>query len=307
LAIGIGTAETSARSATVDRVDASRAVDQPELIDGWTDSKRPGRFGWLFASIWLAYLGPTLQSAWEIDQPVRRVAAVATVLVFAAGYAHTFYVARHSRWMGERLHNLSSSERIIRLSLAIGLTVLGCSLIGQSGLAFTVYLVVTAIIMLPLRAGIAFVAATMVAVEIATRTIPGWKVDNGLLFSLFVSALAIWGITQMVARNVQLAGARAEIAALAVAQERSRFARDLHDLLGHSLTVVTVKAELAGRLIAIDPDRAEKEIADVERLARDALADVRAAVSGYREVTLATELVSARTALEAAGIIAELP
>jgi two-component system sensor histidine kinase DesK len=112
---------------------------------------------------------------------------------------------------------------------------------------------------------------------------------------------------QLIRRNAQLAEARSEITRLAVAEERSRFARDLHDILGHSLTVVAVKAELAGRLVRLDPEKAEHEIADVERLSREALADVRRALSGYREVTLMGELASARSALAAAGIEAELP
>ena len=109
----------------------------------------------------------------------------------------------------------------------------------------------------------------------------------------------------MLQRNVELAQAQRTIAELAVKAERSRFARDLHDILGHSLTVLTVKAELAGRLVALDPERAEREIGEVEALARQALADVRAAVAGYREVSLPGELASARAALEAAGIVAD--
>lgn len=84
-------------------------------------------------------------------------------------------------------------------------------------------------------------------------------------------------------------------------------ARDLHDILGHSLTVITVKAELAGKLIDVDPGRARSEVADLERLSRDALADVRRAVTGFREVTLPGELARAREALRAADIRAELP
>jgi two-component system sensor histidine kinase DesK len=84
-------------------------------------------------------------------------------------------------------------------------------------------------------------------------------------------------------------------------------ARDMHDILGHSLTVITVKAELAGRLVGSDPERAGREIADVERLSREALADVRATIGGYREVNLARELVNAKSALTAAGIDADLP
>ena len=84
---------------------------------------------------------------------------------------------------------------------------------------------------------------------------------------------------------------------MAVEEERSRMTRDLHDILGHSLTVITVKAQLAGRLIGTDEARATAEIADIERLAREALTDVRATIAGRREVSLAPELVNARAAL----------
>lgn len=98
-----------------------------------------------------------------------------------------------------------------------------------------------------------------------------------------------------------------ELAELAVREERSRVARDMHDILGHSLTVIAVKAELAGRLMEVAPERAAAEIADLEDLARGALEDVRATVSGYRGVNILSELASARTALAAAGIDADLP
>lgn len=105
----------------------------------------------------------------------------------------------------------------------------------------------------------------------------------------------------------QLRSAQDELAGLAVAEERNRVARDMHDILGHSLTVIAVKAELAGRLITVAPDRAAAEVAELEDLARGALADVRATVSGYRGVNISSELASARSALEAAGIEPQLP
>jgi two-component system, NarL family, sensor histidine kinase DesK len=105
----------------------------------------------------------------------------------------------------------------------------------------------------------------------------------------------------------QLADARTEIARLAAENERFRIARDLHDLLGHSLTTITVKAGLARQLGEADPARSGQEIAEVESLARRSLADVRAAVSNYRDVTLAGELATGRELLRAAGITAELP
>ena len=107
--------------------------------------------------------------------------------------------------------------------------------------------------------------------------------------------------------NAALAQARSEVARLATENERARIARDLHDLLGHSLTTITVKAQLAHRLSATDPARAAVEIGEVEDLTRRTLADVRAAVSGYREVTLGNELAAAREVLRAAGITARLP
>jgi two-component system, NarL family, sensor histidine kinase DesK len=95
---------------------------------------------------------------------------------------------------------------------------------------------------------------------------------------------------------------RAELARMAVADERLRIARDLHDLLGHSLSLITLKAELAGRVIGADPDRAAAEIADLETVARRSLGEVRAAVTSYRQPSLAAEIAAARQMLSAAGM-----
>lgn len=93
-----------------------------------------------------------------------------------------------------------------------------------------------------------------------------------------------------------------EIRRLAASAERERIGRDLHDLLGHTLSMVALKSELAERLIERDPDAAKREMADVERVARDALAQVRSAVSGIRAAALASELASARLLLETSGV-----
>ena len=121
------------------------------------------------------------------------------------------------------------------------------------------------------------------------------------LNNLLVGTAAVAG-RLLVQANQQLSQAREQIARLAVGEERLRFARDLHDLLGHSLSVIALKSELAGRLIEKTPDRAADEIGDIEKVAREALREVREAVSGYRQPTLAAELAGAREALTAAGI-----
>jgi two-component system, NarL family, sensor histidine kinase DesK len=95
---------------------------------------------------------------------------------------------------------------------------------------------------------------------------------------------------------------RAELARAAVAEERLRISRDLHDLLGHSLSLITLKAELAGRVIGTDPERAAREIAELETVARRSLTEVRQAVTSYRQPSLAAELVSSRRMLASAGI-----
>ncbi|MGI8666912.1 MAG: sensor histidine kinase [Jatrophihabitans sp.] len=144
-----------------------------------------------------------------------------------------------------------------------------------------------------------------------SAVVPVWiwhaKWDFSTASAIGIVALAMYGFFAVLRSNAALSAARTEVARLATENERTRIARDLHDLLGHSLTTITVKAALANRLATVDPARAATEIAEVERLSRRTLTDVRAAVSGYREVTLGNELAAAREVLRAAGISAQLP
>lgn len=130
----------------------------------------------------------------------------------------------------------------------------------------------------------------------------------GVVIQLFLSApiLALFGGSTMVLRRLletvdHLNEARAEIAQHAAGQERTRIARDLHDLLGHSLSLITLKGELATRLLP-EGGPGTEEVRDIVHLSRDSLQQVREAVSGYRQPTLAKELAAARIALMAAGI-----
>ena len=106
--------------------------------------------------------------------------------------------------------------------------------------------------------------------------------------------------------NGELRRARGEISRLAVSEERLRIARDLHDLLGHSLSTIALKSELAARLVESDPARAASELADVQDVSRQALAEVREAVQGYRQLALDEALAGARSTLVAAGIDCDL-
>ncbi|WP_187368832.1 sensor histidine kinase [Baekduia soli] len=133
--------------------------------------------------------------------------------------------------------------------------------------------------------------------------------DAATIVSLFIVAVGVGMLTAGFRRlrvvNVELGQARDEIGRLAVADERLRFARDLHDLLGHSLSVVALKSELAARLIDEHPDQAAAHVRDIEAVSRRALAEVRDAVAGYRRPLLSAELAGARSTLAAAGIEVE--
>jgi two-component system sensor histidine kinase DesK len=114
--------------------------------------------------------------------------------------------------------------------------------------------------------------------------------------------LDLAGLARLSEALRELHRARGELARQAVTDERLRLARDLHDLLGHTLSLITLKSELAGRLVDKHPDQAAQEIREVEREARRALREVREAVAGYRQPTLRGELDGARQMLAAAGI-----
>jgi two-component system sensor histidine kinase DesK len=159
----------------------------------------------------------------------------------------------------------------------------------------------------PIVAGFAL-AALVVPVAISS-----WHVslrasfDDITPIGIPIAGLIVFVTLQVMRGNQALAEARAEVARLAAENERIRIARDLHDLLGHSLTTITVKAGLARRLGSADPAGALGQIAEVEELSRQTLAEVRAAVSSYRDVTLVGELARGRELLRASGIAADLP
>jgi two-component system, NarL family, sensor histidine kinase DesK len=163
------------------------------------------------------------------------------------------------------------------------------------------------------RRSVPIVIAFAVAALVVPVAVTSWHVSLGQSFAdvtpvaIPVVALAMFASLEVVRGNQALAEARAELARLAAENERMRIARDLHDLLGHSLTTIAVKAGLARRLGAVDAGRANQEIAEVEALARQSLTDMRAAVSNYRDVTLTGELAAGRELLRAAGIVADLP
>ncbi|MEU6139047.1 sensor histidine kinase [Streptomyces sp. NPDC047081] len=123
-----------------------------------------------------------------------------------------------------------------------------------------------------------------------------------IAYGTFLSTMVTAAILSLSEAVRELRAAREELARRAVEQERLRFSRDLHDLLGHTMSVIVVKSEAARRLAPRDLDAALAQITDIESVGRQALTEIREAVTGYREGSLGTELDRARSVLDAAGV-----
>ncbi|MGW2812188.1 histidine kinase [Streptomyces sp. NPDC001415] len=149
-----------------------------------------------------------------------------------------------------------------------------------------------------------FVIITLAA---SVGVISGFKTgdpwDNmTIAYGTFLSGLVISALLSLSETVRELRDTRQELARTAVEKERLRFSRDLHDLLGHTLSVIVVKSEAARRIARRDLDAALGQVADIESVGRQALTEIREAVTGYREGSLATELDRARSALSAAEV-----
>lgn len=143
--------------------------------------------------------------------------------------------------------------------------------------------------------------ALVLALESALFHLPLQAWGPGIVFTVLIGALNIY-YRDRERINAKLKLAQDEVERLAKVAERERIARDLHDVLGHTLSLITLKAELAARLVRSEPLRAEAEMREVEKVSRQAMAQVRETVKGYRAAGLDAELANAKLACEAAGL-----
>lgn len=278
---------------------------QSPANSAWIAEQNRWAHGWrrmVFPAIFLSYL---VQVATAIPGDTRGVGLVAGFVVLVAFGAGYLAVVPASWQRHDRMFSL----------LIVALTVL---VIAELPFAHADALVmgvfVSAVVVVKYgEKGFPLVAGMTVLAIVLPAEVPSWHdtfrtgFENGTAIAIPMASLAMFAFGRILRGNRQLVDARVEIARLASESERTRIARDLHDLLGHSLTTITVKAELAQRLSQRDMEGATREIAEVEALSRRALADVRAAVDNYRDVTLTGELATGKEVLRAAGIAAQLP
>ncbi|MBW8736146.1 MAG: sensor histidine kinase [Streptomyces turgidiscabies] len=254
----------------------------------------------LWISVWLVYLGAPVGDLLHGGHSIGvRVLGWLGLAVFVAWYAAlVFRTGRGetTRLVVASLGLLAAQSAVLALSL------------GREWLVLFVYVSTSSGAALPLRMSRWAIAANAALMSAVALAVPG---GCSLLADLLVPALlggaAMAGVRQLVRTTIELREARATVAQLAANEERLRLARDLHDLLGHSLSLITLKSELAGRMLPAHPENAAQQVADIEKVSRQALVDVREAVSGYRRPRLSGELAGAQVALTAAGITATLP
>jgi two-component system sensor histidine kinase DesK len=263
--------------------------------------RAPGARRWYFgASFGLLYQAIEVTTVWTAGPGPIGVRVLATVLLSAV---YALYIVLPPLLWVERTR--------VRIAAIVAYWAFTCVLFPVIG-PYTIWTWTLVVVVVGFTWITRIAALVLLLSVVGIQLLVGWSVDwaDGLLYTPYITlsvGVVMIFFGQLIQRNTQLRIAQEEVARLAVAEERARLARDLHDSLGHSLTVVTVKSELARKLVGRDPARAEAEISDIERLAREGLADLRAAVAGYRDVDLDAELASARTALAAAGIAAHLP
>jgi two-component system sensor histidine kinase DesK len=270
--------------------------------DGWLagDRDRAERYGGL---VWLAiWLWPMLAPAVAIarGQVHPWLPAALGLPAFVVLYLVVMSLAWRDRvpsW--RRLHALLGVLAVLGLALAAAYA-------GQpdSWLVPLVFVAVAGAAALrpPVHVfgWLSGVLVAMVAIG-GVRAVTGAELGSTAV-STVMSGLLVFVVRRLNLLVDQLRATRAELAEAAVAQERLRFSRDLHDLLGHTLSVVVVKAAAVRRLAERDPALAAREAGQIEEIGRRALVEVREAVTGYREHTLGTELDGARKALAGAGI-----
>nr|WP_245573849.1 sensor histidine kinase [Amycolatopsis nigrescens] len=199
-----------------------------------------------------------------------------------------------------------------RLVFCVGMLAVGwaqLALLGPDSLSLMTYVMAMLAFVLPVGWVLVLDGASAAGLAVLLLVTGRWSEDVGDLITICSVSFALLVMGRLIRTVRVLRRAQDEIATLAVTAERERVARDLHDILGHSLTTITVKAGLARRVLesSKDVDSAITEIREVEGLSRSALGDVRATVSEYLEVSLPAEIAGARAALRAAEIDADLP
>jgi two-component system sensor histidine kinase DesK len=240
-------------------------------------------FGWLIYS--LPYLFTSLVARISAGEKAVLVAFYAAFLVLNLG------------------GHLVSGPRILWFVAALDALAIAASVWNPAAMSFYIYSAALIARGFDPRTAMRVLAAQVLVGAAASAALNAewWYYMGSVVIAALIGAVTIQAAAKA-AGDAKLRLAQEEVERLAKLAERERIARDLHDVLGHTLSVVVLKSELAKKLLPRDPARAQEEIAEVERIARQGLADVREAITGYRTSGLSAEIERVRATLTAAGI-----
>jgi two-component system, NarL family, sensor histidine kinase DesK len=258
--------------------------------------------GYVFTGVWLLYLiGPVVDLFTGHHSALYTGGGLAIIGLFCA-----VYLILVPNWPRPYRYTLPG---LVVLAL---LATVACVIYGGMGaVALWIFMAsASGLLVTDRRWAARAVAGCIVCYVVFSATGHVTQADflSNLLPVLFIG-FAMIGLRRQVQLTTELERAREEVAQLAASEERLRLARDMHDLTGQSLSMITLKSELAARLLGRLPgsaerDRVQDEIEQVAAVSRQTLRDIREAISGYRRPTLAVEVITARTALASAGIAA---
>ncbi|MGW4564874.1 sensor histidine kinase [Streptomyces sp. NPDC004561] len=275
-----------------------RRPEHQVMIGQGPRGRREVRVKVLWIGVWLIFLSSPIQ-----DLTGGRHTTGATV---AGALGLAAFVGAYLTLVFRNMGRPFAPRTVVSLLSVLGVLAPALALtLGDAWLGLFVYLSVACGATLPVRAAYWAIPATGVAMFLV-GLYNGQEAGDFLVLVVLIG-FAMVGVGQLVRTTIELRKARATVAQLAANEERLRLARDLHDLLGHSLSLITLKSELAGRMLPGHPDKAAQQVADIEQVSRQALVDVREAVTGYRRPRLAAELAGTQVALTAAGVTAEIP
>ncbi|MGV9194939.1 sensor histidine kinase [Microbacterium sp. MC2] len=271
-------------------------------------ARRPGagstwsRYGWIMPLLWMVFLiYPILALLRSPATPAWIVTGWAALVVFVIVYVAAF--VNGMSFSGGGLVVPPRPIQWVAFAVMIACAVLAAPATGPNALSFVPFIMSFASYGLTRAAHWLTLVAAVGVTAAAVFGVPG-----GTRYLSLLAIVGLLGVVNTVTTWLIIRSDQAERLGLELATSAGReaVARDVHDLIGHSLTVVRMKAQLARRLIDTDPDRAKAELADIETLTAEAIAGVRETVAGVRNASLADQLAGCREALQAAGIDLEV-
>jgi signal transduction histidine kinase len=284
---------TSSAGETLDRTTVSGRLDDATDDHGALIAPTLAR---AIVAVSFSFFG-VIALTWVFDEGKSAGQTLLAIVLLAGLLAQQFfYFCRPST-------DLRSRQSYVMLAAQACLVYLPLAVFGQGWVSQPSFLAGTVLLVLPLPAAWPVYAGIVVSTGVSQYYVTGLWIDVVyVLVNTATAGLYVYGLTRLARLVTALHEARGELAKSAVAHERLRFARDLHDLLGLSLSAIAPKGELALRLVRRNPGRAERELSEILEISRRALADVRAIARLYREISLNEETSTLATMLAASNV-----